>query len=54
MIRNALVAAAFLHFASAAVLGATIAPRSVNFDGYDHSYGATRAADVGAGADIGY
>jgi hypothetical protein len=54
MVRNVLVAAAFVLFASIAVFGATVAPASVAFDGYDHSYEGMRTAETGGNVEAGY
>jgi hypothetical protein len=52
MVRGILIAATIL-LAAAAILGATVAPAAIAFDGYDHSY-EDRAANASAGAEPGY
>ena len=52
MVRVILVAATIL-LATAAVLGATVAPAAIAFDGYDHSY-EDRAANASVGGEPGY
>jgi hypothetical protein len=52
MVRVILVAATIL-VATAAVLGATVAPAAIAFDGYDHSY-ESRATQTNGVAEPGY